>query len=277
MRSLKLSLAALLATTLVVPFAHAADLGQLPLDPGPAVDQQLHELGTGWYLRGDGAYTKDMLPKISSDLNLLPNSPSRNSWDLGLGGGYKFNNWFRTDATFDYLGPRKAHGVGGAIQCPDKYSLVAPFTLSNQTCGVDQSTSVHRFAALANGYLDLGQWSGITPYVGAGVGITHMTTAGAVSYTNPDGTAYSRTLLNPTTNVTTTYKYDQSTHGKSYQIAWALMTGVSVDVAAHTAIDLGYRYLNLGSSKGVLASTGTTYSKNMTEHQFRAGIRYMID
>ena len=52
---------------------------------------------------------------------------------------------------------------------------------------------------------------------------------------------------------------------------------MTVDVATHTQLDIGYRYLNLGTSKGVLASTGATYSKSMTEHQFRAGIRYMID
>ena len=277
MGSLKLIVAATLITGLGVPLARAADMG-MPLDPVPAQAEQMVELGTGWYLRGDVAFTKDMLPKISSDLNLIPDAPSRNSWALGIGGGYKFNNWFRADATFDYLGPRKANGIGGAITCPDKYTGVAPTAILNfQTCGVGESVRVHRFATLANGYLDLGSWSGISPYVGAGIGMSHSVTSGSVNYYNPAGTAYTRTLTNPNTLVTTTYKYDVSTRSKQYQLAWALMGGVTVDVAAHTQLDLGYRYINLGMSKGLVASTGVTFSRSMTEHQFRAGIRYMID
>lgn len=277
MGSLKMIVAATLITGLCAPFARAADMA-MPLDAAPAPVDQMVELGTGWYLRGDVAFTKDTMPKISSDLNLVPDVSTRNSWALGLGGGYKFNSWLRADATFDYLGGRKANGLGGSITCPDNYTGVAPGAVLNyQNCGVVQATRIHRFATLANGYLDLGSWSGLSPYIGAGIGMSHMVTSGSVNYLNPDGTAYSRTLTNPNTLVTTTYRYDVSTRAKQYQLAWALMGGVTVDVAPHAQLDIGYRYLNLGMSKGVLASTGTVFSKSMTEHQIRAGIRYMID
>ena len=274
MGSLKLNLAAVMVASFGASFAYAADIGSLPLDPDPAPINQPVELGTGWYLRGDAAFAKDSMPKISADLNLLPNTATRNAWDVGFGGGYKFNNWFRADVTYDYFAGRKTNGTGGAIQCPDKYVIL---TLVNQTCSVYGATRTHRWATLANGYLDLGSWSGISPYVGAGIGFSHMDAAGNVNYFNPNGSAYSRTLTNPTTLTTTTYKYDQTVRSKSYQIAWALMAGVTVDVAEHTSIDFGYRYVNLGNSKGVLASTGTTLSKTMTEQQIRVGLRYMID
>ena len=280
MGSLKLTLAAAMFSLLVAPAANAADLGPSPLDPGPGSPAPLVELGTGWYLRGDAAFSRDSIPQISSDLT-APNVIRRNGWDVGLGGGYKFNNWFRTDATYDYLNGITKNGRGGSIQCPDKYSVpVAPAlpVLINQTCGVNQATRIHRWAALANGYLDLGTWSGLSPYVGAGIGFSHLDTSGSVTYTNPNGTSYTRTLTDGSTPpVTTTYFYDKTLRNKTYQLAWALMAGVSVDVAEHTSLDFGYRYLNLGTAKSVSSAAGSYVSKSITEQQFRVGIRYMID
>ena len=67
---------------------------------------------------------------------------------VGGGGGYK-SGWFRMDVTIDYA-PRASYHVSHA-RLPHE--------------GRDDH-------ALANLYLDLGTWSGITPYVGAGAGLS---------------------------------------------------------------------------------------------------------
>lgn len=280
MGSLKTILAATIFTGLLVPLAQAADL-DAPQYDAPVANGQFAEFGSGWYIRGDISFARDTLPKISSDLNLIPSASTRNAWNVGAGGGYKFNNWFRSDLTLDYLRTRNTIGYGGAKACPDQYVDAAdptqPQILQNQICGVQFANNLQRRVLLANGYFDLGNWYGFTPYVGAGVGASYGTYSGGTSYLNPDGTSYNRTLTDPVTNVTTSYFYDQAVRTKKYQLAYALMAGFAVDVASHTSLDIGYRYLNLGDSRGVRAMNGTIFTKAMTEQQIRVGIRYMID
>ncbi len=80
---------------------YAADLDSTDFGEPPAPPQPV-EFGTGWYIRGDAAFAMDSLPEISP-LGFFPdNSGLRNTYSLGFGGGYKFNNWFRTDVTLDY-------------------------------------------------------------------------------------------------------------------------------------------------------------------------------
>ncbi len=45
------------------------------------------------------------------------------------------------------------------------------------------------------------------------------------------------------------------------------MAGLSFDVFPHTKLDIGYRYLNLGTVQNV----------RLDAHEARAGLRYMID
>ena len=69
-----------------------------------------------------------------------------------LGAGIK-SNWLRTDVTIDYASPLKYQGT------------VA-------TAG-DTTAKIQATTALFNGYLDLGTWYRITPYIGAGAGVAY--------------------------------------------------------------------------------------------------------
>ena len=285
MGSLKLTLATTLLLASASSLAYAADLGGIVDPAGQAADPMI-ELGTGWYLRADAGASRLTMPKVSSDLNFLPSTRQSKSFSLGLGGGYKFNNWFRADASYDYRTPRSVSGKGGQVQCiasvdnTDPLNPLPVFFVPG--CGVNQSIKLQRATAMANGYVDLGKWSGISPYVGAGVGLAILRTSGSVTYTKPDGTPYAVFVDPKNLAVTplTPLVYDQSFVGNNphrYNLAWSLMAGVGIDVAPHTTLDIGYRYLNLGKSQGLPAQNGKVFSKTIVEQEIRAGLRYMID
>lgn len=62
------------------------------------------------------------------------------------------------------------------------------------------------------------------------------------------------------------------------QLAWALMAGVAVDVGSSFALDLGYRYLNIGDASSIPDVLGNSVRfKDLNLHEFRVGLRYMID
>ena len=93
-----------------------------------------------------------------------------------------------------------------------------------------------------NGYVDLGTWSGITPYVGAGVGFAYNKLFGFTD----TGYAYSDGVQSPTGGY--------SDDGGKWNFAWGLMAGLSFDVTQNLKLDLGYRYLDYGKfTSGVVA------------------------
>ena len=289
MGTLKLTLASAVMLATASNLAYAADFGQSPDPAGQLADPAI-ELGTGWYLRGDVGFARDKMPKLSSDLNLIPNITTKNGWSVGIGGGYKFNNWFRADLQYDYRNSRKATGTGGLVSCQLGSDLVTDgngvpigSTPSYYVpgCDVTQQTKVHRWDVMANGYFDIGRWSGITPYVGAGIGVANLRTSGTVNYTIPGGAPYNQVITDAFTGVAlnggSPINYDRAINSRQYKLAWALMAGVGIEVAAHTTLDIGYRYLNLGKSQGIASKTGKIYSTSIIEQEFRAGLRYLID
>ncbi len=217
----------------------AADLGSLFVNP-PEQTQPV-EFGTGWYLRGDVAYALDSLPDIDA-YGLFPDaSVFRSTYAIGLGGGYKFTNWFRADITGDFRQPLNA---------------------SDPTTGTNANGS--RWDALANGYVDLGTWYGVTPYVGAGVGAAWGWTK--ISCTQ-GGTVPCSATHNPTS------------------LAWALMAGFAYEIFPHAFLDVGYRYLDLGNYSfydsslwsSLSAATGLSAAAQSHANEFRVGFRYVID
>ena len=82
---------------------------------------------------------------------------------FGLGIGYTINNWLRVDVTGEYRGKANFHGLDvGAIPgggfADDRYF-----------------GSKSEWTFLFNGYVDLGTWWNITPFIGAGVGVSRNT------------------------------------------------------------------------------------------------------
>jgi opacity protein-like surface antigen len=251
------------AADLDVPYAEAAP---------PALDQNV-EFGTGWYIRGDIGFAKDSMPIITPDLTQFLASGLQNSVNLSGGFGYKFNNMFRTDLTLDWFNPIAASGPGPSITCTTQLTTISniPTVTATDNCTPRGNANIQRWAVLTNGYVDLGTWSGFTPYVGAGVGVGIIRQTSSVNYFMSNGLPY---------QVTTDgffFNLDHNEASIRYQFAWALMAGVSYAVTSHISLDLGYRYLNLGTINTFQNASGQISTHSLYEQEVRLGIRYMID
>ena len=285
--------------------ASAADYGDQLFAPPPLDPPSPVELGTGWYLRGDSSWGRASLPLLNSDASFSQAPKATESWTLGLGAGYKFNNWLRADLTDDYRNEQSSRSTGTNVWCP--YALQGLQTQTgtllgyayntNDTCTPSQRSSIRRLHPMLNAYIDLGTWSSITPYVGAGVGFAYSTIRQQLNYIKTaDGTPYGPDLtpsgsypliwvspfnggwINPQPNVAFSKQYwDRYAKTSSWRFSWSLMAGVAIDVAPHTKLDLGYRFMNFGSYKSVSPATGETSTQQMVSKEVRVGIRYTPD
>lgn len=215
--------------------ASAADLG-LPYQPAPSV---LQEYGSGWYLRGDIGWTS--YNAISADYAVASLAAVRDdsakledAWSIGGGFGFK-SDWFRVDVTSDYRPNAKFTGV------------------MDQLFG-----EVTTWSTLLNGYFDLGTWSGITPYVGAGIG-------GAYHDTRKWHDILGNQVF---------------ADGSNWELAWAVMAGMAIHLGPKTSIDLGYRYIDLGkaeSGNDLYYNLVKAKTDDLSAHEIRVGVRYTLD
>lgn len=204
--------------------------------------QAFTDLVSGWYVRGDIGYSK---PKIGSVEVPAPQTVTQwgldNSYTLGLGGGYKYQ-WFRADVTVDYANRGKFHGDTATV--PSYYTA-----------------KIDSFTILANVYLDLGTWSGFTPYVGAGVGTTHL-------------------RMHEYTNVTINEPGDGVVDTTRWNLSYAGMAGVAFQFSPKLVLDVGYRYLIMGdavSGPEPVAYTDRSYLRDLKAHEIRVGLRWVLD
>ncbi len=253
--------------------AGAADLAMPGLGAAPAVqaDEQPVEWGSGWYLRGDVGGGTLSTPDFNSNLNVS----SKHTFSSGIGFGYKVNDWMRLDTTLDYHWGGQAKGSVSGLNCP--LNMAPPAT--STTCSGMQTQDRKVFNWLVNGYADLGTWSGLTPYIGVGVGLSHQTVAGSINYydNGPTGTGIPKQYVY-TDTLGVMHNWDRTDARKGItNFAWSVMGGVAIDVSAHTKLDIGLKYLNMGHISYLDSVTGVTRSKAFTTKAVHVGMRYMID
>ena len=247
-----LILAGALAAGLTLPAAAADLLPPLPEMPGPVAP--IAEVGTGWYLRGDIGYVDyakpDEAPFNAATVPPLDNLALENTWSVGVGVGYKLNAWLRADVTADYRTTAGFRAFSSGTGYTGGYSV--------------DHADLESTTILANGYLDLGTFYGFTPYVGAGVGVA------VNQFSNYNWQVY--LLPGPTAGAAGTIPGDTRTN-----FAWALMAGTAVEMGRGLALDVGYRYVNLGSvqTKRDAALIGTKL-KDLDAHEVRVGLRWMF-
>jgi opacity protein-like surface antigen len=263
MRSVKFLVAAG-AASLLSSMAFAADMAIAPppmYSPPPPAD-----FG-GWYLRGDIGMTNQQMKSLN---NPDPNAAlftqvgmgfdSSTLFDLGV--GYQFNNWFRGDVTAQWRGRANFHGS----QFSDAFA---------GTALVDNySGSKSEAVFMANGYVDLGTWWCVTPYIGAGIGGSYNKISGF----RDDGFGDSFGVARPSSIV---YAADA---GK-WNFAWALHAGLGYRVTPNVTLELGYSYMNLGDAttgaNSNFAGTATPQfpwtMHDITSHDLKLGVRWNLD
>jgi opacity protein-like surface antigen len=242
------------AAVITAGSAMAADLPIPPvIEHTPEYDR---ELGGGWYLRGDIGYAVYEEPEVTygpggAGAVFFQNEEQDNAIVVGFGAGYIFNDFFRADVTFNYRNSADFYGeTPGTLAC-------AP----NPICSTERA-NLTSADFMINAYVDIGHWYGITPYVGAGVGASWLQIDSWRSTT-------------PATDIR---------GNEEWSFAWSLMAGASIDLVRNAKVDVGYRYVNLGELDTGIdgATTGDpipSYATldNLAVHEFRVGLRYIID
>lgn len=245
------SVAALLLGT--AGAASAADMMTAP--PPPPVPTAAPMGGdSGFYLRGDvgvGVYDHASITTQPPLAGLSTLNSSIDSTVIGgVGVGYQVNSFLRGDVTGEYRFNANHRHVDFFTGPPINSNLI--------------TGKIGGFVGLANGYIDLGTWNRITPFVGAGVGVASMTmgkttdynlTAGGIGGTGPAKT---------------------STH-----LAWAIHAGLGYDLGSNWKAEVAYRYLNIGNVNGgtvtcVGACPYYVRIKDLASHDIRFGFRYIF-
>lgn len=253
----KFALAACACGMLAIPAAQAADL--IPYEPVPVPPAAMG----GWYLRGDIGYSNQHVDEL---FNVLYESPGVEVFNqhkdfdgaptFSAGVGYKLNKWFRADITGEH---RSAADFNGA----DLYSFGGATFPDNYVAKKSE------WLALANAYVDLGSWHGISPYVGAGVGAANIEISGFTdSGIGPGGPSIA-------------YGADHD----EWNFAWAIYAGLGFEITEALTLDLGYRYLDMGDAQSgnLIAFDGTDLVDNpmefndITSHDVRFGMRYQFN
>lgn len=264
------------STGLVAAFpAVAADLPAPPkviYEPEPPI-----AIGSGWYLRGDIGISHQGLKSVTNEFFDNRDITNGNTIDwpkqefdpagiIGVGIGYQFNSWLRGDITGEYRTKSNFRGVDHVRNANGQTVVVNDFHGSKT-----------EWLALANLYLDLGTWGGFTPYIGAGIGFANVR-MGKLWDFNVTPPGLPAGLGRGQIGV--------SRAGSKTNFAWALHAGTAYWVNDAFAIDMSYRYLNLGTgSQGappVALATGTTIStpwrfNRIHSHDLRVGLRWMLD
>jgi|AraplaDrversion2_2_1032049.scaffolds.fasta_scaffold66106_1 opacity protein-like surface antigen len=231
----------------------------------------------GWYIRGDLGYNAAIDMGKPSFRNYEKSTDSYESmkfdsarldgnFNLAAGAGYQFSDYLRSDLTLDYF---KADFEGQST----KNSRCSAAQLSSTKCSYSHTDSMAALGLLANAYVDLGTVWGFTPYLGAGAGMTNVDWKGMTTSKRCSGE-----------NCNNRMRYDDefSEGIESWRFTYALMAGVSYDVAPHTKLDFGYRYAQIGAGDMTDFSEADQQNgaknpkgkdKGFGRHEFRAGLR----
>ena len=255
----KILVAALLAG--VAGPALAADYIEPPIEVVP-------EVVGGWYIRGHIGMINQFFDGLESEL--FDTALAHGWYDdggfssapiFGGGVGYQFNDSLRGDITVEWRGKSDFE----ALDWLEPVS--GPFDITTNEYRAKKSELVF----MANGYWDFASFSGITPYVGAGLGASYNT----ISHFRD-------------TNIITgggAYADDNS----EWNLAWALHAGLGFQATDRMTIDLGYSFISLGD-----ASTGTLRNDDPAQpfppadndgikfndiysHDFKLGVRYSLN
>jgi opacity protein-like surface antigen len=229
-----------------------------PVYVDQAPDYQPVEVGSGWYLRGDLSYLAKK--SFSNDDFAFPSTANAsksfsNDEDqvfASIGFGYHFNDYLRADLNLGYLPGNKLN-----LSYDDSSAITLP-TLP--TTG-DASLQNYAFSGMLNGYVDLGTYVGLTPYIGAGIGVVRSTYKLSANYTDGNVPANSFTLQDNKTK---------------YSLAYTLNAGLAYQVTKNVLIDLGYQYFSAPDAEYATAESLASYPirKGISNHQVKVGLRY---
>lgn len=164
---------------------------------------------------------------------------------VGAGLGYKFTDNIRADVTLGYRGWYKASAS----------TNVGASTVSG-------NADTKSFDGFANVYYDIGHFGRFTPYIGAGAGFANNRLDTASVLVN------GVTVASINSNSRTDF-------------AWQAGVGTAYQITDAVALDVGYRYVDLGkistgdtlTINGGGSFSGATVEKNLNANEIQVGLR----
>lgn len=215
----------------------------------------------GWYLRGHIGGSNQRFRGLENAVNSagpfqwVDKGGFSSAPIFGGGVGYKVNDYLRLDGIVEYRGK-------SSFTALDRY----PAAGGPGTGGTNEySAKKSELLLMVNAYADLGEFHGVTPYIGAGIGASRNTISHFRDVNVPQSSVF--------------YADKDST----WQLAWALHAGVGIKATDRMTIDLGYSYVHLGDgrTKDAIAYDGSSNIgpfkfKDLASHDFKVGVRYSL-
>jgi outer membrane autotransporter protein len=166
------------------------------------------------------------VPAPAQDMSALYIAPkvsySFRTADISDGWNNNPVNWKDKDRDFGF-GLAVGTDMGLFYDVPLRVELEYMYRLQSEFSDGGNTAKVAAHSLMANGYFDINTSTDFTPYIGAGLGM---------AYRDADYT--SNTL--------------HTESDQSWNLAWNLGAGVAYHVTDTMALDMGYRYVDLGGS-----------------------------
>jgi len=120
--------------------------------------------------------------------------------------------------------------------------------------------SLRTYTAMLNVYKDLGSYGRFTPYVGAGVGAAYHEMSEVYFTGNP-------LLVN------------RIRGNSDLSLAWSLMAGFGYRISERAILDVGYRFIDLGTIESDRADSAgfvnpAVHVDDLYAHEIKVGLRY---
>ncbi|GAB0498484.1 hypothetical protein MMPV_009829 [Pyropia vietnamensis] len=265
MRPVRTISVAAAALAISVGTAFSADVIEPPIyQPPPEVVPV--SVG-GWYLRGDIGYAHMQTHDVryfqgTNFTGRFEKHDFSSTWMIGGGIGYQATDYFRVDATLNHYFETDFEGSSATGAACNGAGV------AGEICNFEDNAEVNVTTLMANAYFDLGNFKGITPYVGAGIGGAYV---------------HWGDLFNDETCILNcgAYVEQDATHSgyQEWHFAWALHTGLTYDYSSNIKFDLGYSYTHIeGGRMFAFAAGGGSgpqgFNDDIKIHEVKAGLRY---
>lgn len=233
------------------------------------------EIGSGWYLRGDVGYAfNNDFERIRAD-NEYDSTMGPFSGSVGI--GYHFNDFVRADVNLGILPNAKyikdrfdvnnlENRCDGWVITDDDELWVPNFS----PCVITDEAENYAYDLMANAYVDLGTYSGFTPYIGGGIGVLYTTLNTVLNQKNCIDDQLFQCSDNPN------YYAGQKNGEAEFNVQFALAAGLSYRLSEAVSLDLGYEYKSApGAAYYVINDSGDPVkNEGLDFHSAKLGFRY---
>jgi len=244
-----------IAAAVYAPVANAADDAALLAAPEITISREVQR---DWYLRGDIGFApwRDAdSPRYSAGAGSDQFDDTRfgRPFSGSIGIGHRIGDTLRADLTGDVFASELDGAFQSAAPCSGE--------VAGTTCSYEGSADFRAYGIMLNGYVDLANVAGFTPYLGAGVGVTRIV------WDDFDAEATCGGAGCTGTGATATFGGEDS-----WRFTYALMAGMTYAITDRIKLDIGYRYSDIAGGDMFDGPTGQGEDDGFTRHEFRTGL-----